>query len=61
MSLLTPDTQVCMWTLQHAEPAALATYSANGGYAALKKILAENAMTRAVGRSTRLGLTPRSW
>ncbi len=41
MSLNTPDTQVCLWTLQHPEPASLATYMANGGYEALKKILAE--------------------
>ncbi len=41
MSLNTPDTQVCLWTLQHPEPATLATYIANGGYEALKKILAE--------------------
>ena len=41
MSLLTPDTQVCLWTLQHPEPASLVTYTANGGYQALKKILAE--------------------
>jgi NADH-quinone oxidoreductase subunit F len=41
MSLNTPDTQVCMWTLKHPEPASLATYTANGGYEALKKILTE--------------------
>jgi len=41
MSLNTPDTQVCLWTLQHPEPASLATYMANGGYEAPKKILAE--------------------
>jgi NADH-quinone oxidoreductase subunit F len=41
MSLNTPDTQVCLWTLQNAEPASLATYIAGGGYEALKKILAE--------------------
>ncbi len=41
MSLLTPDTQVCLWTLALLEPASLATYTANGGYEALKKILAE--------------------
>ena len=41
MSLNTPDTQVCLWTLQHAEPASLATYIAGGGYEALKKILSE--------------------
>jgi NADH-quinone oxidoreductase subunit F len=41
MSLNTPDTQVCLWTLGHDNPASLATYTANGGYEALKKILAE--------------------
>ena len=41
MSLNSPDTQVCLWTLQHPEPASLATYIAGGGYEALKKILAE--------------------
>jgi NADH-quinone oxidoreductase subunit F len=33
--------KVCLWTLGHANPASLETYVANGGYAALKKILAE--------------------
>jgi NADH-quinone oxidoreductase subunit E len=32
MSLNTPDTKVCLWTLEHANPASLATYIANGGY-----------------------------
>jgi len=41
MSLNTPDTQVCLWTLGYDNPAALATYTAHGGYEALKKILAE--------------------
>ncbi len=41
MSLNTLDTQVCLWTLGHDDPASLATYAANGGYEALKKILAE--------------------
>ena len=43
MSLLAniSDSQICLWTLHHPEPASLATYTANGGYQALKKILAE--------------------
>jgi len=41
MSLNTPDTQVCLWTLGFDSPAALATYTAHGGYEALRKILAE--------------------
>jgi NADH-quinone oxidoreductase subunit F len=41
MSLNAPDTQVCLWTLGYDNPASLATYTANGGYEALKKILAE--------------------
>jgi NADH-quinone oxidoreductase subunit F len=48
MSLNTPDTQVCLWTLAHPEPASLATYVANGGYEALKKILAEKTPAEAI-------------
>jgi NADH-quinone oxidoreductase subunit F len=33
--------KVCHWTLDHPNPASLDTYVANGGYEALKKILAE--------------------
>jgi len=33
--------KVCLWTLDHSNPASLETYVANGGYAALKRILAE--------------------
>jgi NADH-quinone oxidoreductase subunit F len=33
--------KVCLWTLDHPNPASLQTYVANGGYEALKKILAE--------------------
>ena len=36
------STKVCLWTLDHPNPASLETYVANGGYEALKKILAEN-------------------
>ncbi|PIV89103.1 MAG: NADH-quinone oxidoreductase subunit F [Hydrogenophilales bacterium CG17_big_fil_post_rev_8_21_14_2_50_63_12] len=52
MSLLAfanqPDTQVCLWTLKHPEPSSLATYTANGGYEALKKILAEKTPAEAI-------------
>jgi NADH-quinone oxidoreductase subunit F len=33
--------RVCLWTLDHPEPRSLKTYTANGGYEALRKILAE--------------------
>lgn len=33
--------KVCLWTLDHPNPASLETYVANGGYSALNKILAE--------------------
>jgi len=41
MSLNTATGKVCLWTLDHANPGSLETYVANGGYEALKKILAE--------------------
>jgi len=41
MSLHIPDTQVCLWTLGHENPSSLATYTAHGGYEAIRKILAE--------------------
>ena len=41
MSLNKPNHKVCTWTLDYDAPASLATYTANGGYEALKKILAE--------------------
>ncbi|TCJ15813.1 NADH oxidoreductase (quinone) subunit F [Parasulfuritortus cantonensis] len=41
MSVPYTGPKVCLWTLDHPNPAALETYVANGGYAALKKILAE--------------------
>ena len=41
MSLNVPNHKVCTWTLDYDNPASLATYTANGGYEALKKILAE--------------------
>jgi NADH-quinone oxidoreductase subunit F len=41
MSLNTPNHKVCTWTLDYDNPASLSTYTANGGYEALRKILAE--------------------
>ncbi|MGQ9684798.1 MAG: NADH-quinone oxidoreductase subunit NuoF [Thiobacillaceae bacterium] len=41
MKLDGKNTKVCLWTLDHPNPGALATYVAHGGYAVLKKILAE--------------------
>jgi NADH-quinone oxidoreductase subunit F len=41
MSLNVPNHKVCTWTLDYDNPASLATYTANGGYEALRKILAE--------------------
>ena len=41
MSALYTGPKVCLWTLDHPNPASLETYVANGGYSALKKILAE--------------------
>ncbi len=41
MSLNVPNHKVCTWTQDYDDPASLATYTANGGYEALKRILAE--------------------
>ena len=41
MSLLTPRVKVCSWTQEHANPASLATYVANGGYQALRRVITE--------------------
>ncbi len=41
MSATYTGPKVCLWTLDHPHPASLNTYVANGGYSALKKILAE--------------------
>ncbi len=41
MSLLTPSVKVCSWTQELADPAALATYVANGGYQALRRVITE--------------------
>lgn len=42
MSLLTPSVKVCSWTQELADPAALATYVANGGYQALRRVVTES-------------------
>ena len=41
MSLLAPTHQVCSWTQALDNPASLATYVANGGYQALRRIVTE--------------------
>jgi NADH-quinone oxidoreductase subunit F len=41
MSLLTPTHKVCSWTQALDKPASLATYVANGGYQALRRIVTE--------------------
>ena len=41
MSLLTPTPQVCSWTQMLDDPASLATYVANGGYQALRRVVTE--------------------
>ena len=41
MSLLTPTSKVCSWTQALDNPASLATYVANGGYQALRRIVTE--------------------
>jgi NADH-quinone oxidoreductase subunit F len=41
MSLLTPSVKVCSWTQEHDNPASLATYVANGGYQALRRVITE--------------------
>ena len=41
MSLLTPSVKVCSWTQEHENPASLATYVANGGYQALRRVITE--------------------
>ncbi|HEX7972745.1 MAG TPA: NADH-quinone oxidoreductase subunit NuoF [Thiobacillus sp.] len=39
MSLLTPTQQVCSWTQALDNPGSLATYVANGGYQALRRVV----------------------
>jgi len=41
MSLLKPTVKVCSWTQELTDPASLATYVANGGYQALRRIVTE--------------------
>ncbi len=41
MSLLKPTHQVCSWTQAFDDPASLATYVANGGYQALRRVVTE--------------------
>ncbi len=41
MSLLTPTPKVCTWTQALDNPASLATYVANGGYQALRRVVTE--------------------
>ena len=42
MSLLTPTPKVCSWTQALENPASLATYVANGGYQALRRVITES-------------------
>ncbi|MHB1143911.1 MAG: NADH-quinone oxidoreductase subunit NuoF [Thiobacillus sp.] len=41
MSLLTPTPKVCSWTQALDNPGSLATYVANGGYQALRRVVTE--------------------
>ncbi len=42
MSLTAATPKVCSWTMDHDDPASLATYVAHGGYKALRRVLTEN-------------------
>ena len=42
MSLTAATLKVCSWTMDHDDPASLATYVAHGGYQALRRVLTEN-------------------
>ncbi|MDO9636550.1 MAG: NADH-quinone oxidoreductase subunit NuoF [Thiobacillus sp.] len=42
MSLLKPTPKVCSWTQEHDHPGSLATYVANGGYQALRRVITES-------------------
>jgi NADH-quinone oxidoreductase subunit F len=42
MSLTAATPKVCSWTMDHDDPASLATYVAHGGYQALRRVLTEN-------------------
>ena len=48
MSLLTPTPKVCSWTQALDNPASLATYVANGGYQALRRIVTEKVASDAI-------------
>jgi NADH-quinone oxidoreductase subunit F len=48
MSLLTPSVKVCSWTQDFADPAALATYVAHGGYQALRRVVTEKVPADAI-------------
>src|SRR3569623_3221876 len=48
MSLLTPTHQVCSWTQALDDPASLATYVANGGYQALRRVVTEQVSGEAI-------------
>ena len=48
MTLKAPSHKVCTWTQDYDNPASLATYTAHGGYEALKKILAEKTPADAI-------------
>ena len=41
MSLLKPTPQVCSWTQALDNPGSRATYVANGGYQALRRVITE--------------------
>jgi NADH-quinone oxidoreductase subunit F len=41
MSLLKPTVKVCSWAQELTDPASLATYVANGGYQALRRVVTE--------------------
>jgi len=48
MSLLTPTPQVCSWTQALDNPGSLATYVANGGYQALRRVITEKVSSDAI-------------
>jgi len=48
MSLFTPTHQVCSWTQALNDPASLATYVANGGYQALRRVVTEQVSGEAI-------------
>ena len=41
MTLAVPSVKVCSWTQDYDHPASLATYVANGGYQALRRVITE--------------------